>query len=276
MAKNKIQFQKGMSFDNFMEQYATENKCRDQLFELRWPSGFEGPFCGNKTYCEIHDQKVFQCNRCHHQASVTAGTIFHSTHLPLTKWFLTMFLVTQSKNGISVLELCRQIGVSYNTAWRVKHKIMQVMLERDSTKPISGRIEIDDSYLGAKRVSGKRGCGAGRKPPFVAAVETTDDKKPLSIKLSKIEGFSKEEIKSWSVQHLTSGCMVVSDGYSCFKAVVNAGCSHNPYTVGGGKQAVEHPAFKWVNTILGNVKNSLRGTYQSFSKKHIPRYLAEF
>ncbi len=104
---------------------------------------------------------------------------------------------------------------------------------------------------------------------------------PTSIGISgrngaEYAGFSKEEIKRWSMHHLTSGCMVVSDGYSCFKAVVNAGCSHNPYTVGGGKQAVDHPAFKWVNTILGNVKNSLRGTYHSFSKKHIPRYLAEF
>jgi len=109
------------------------------LFKLRWASGFECPICGNKTYCEIHDRKVFQCNRCHYQTSVTAGTIFHSTHLPLTKWFLAMFLITQSKNGISALELHRQMGVSYNAAWRVKHKIMQVMLERDSSKPITGR-----------------------------------------------------------------------------------------------------------------------------------------
>ena len=180
-----------------------------------------------------------------------------------------MFLITQSKNGISALELCRQIGVSYNAAWRVKHKLMQVMLEHDSTKPISGRIEIDDSYLGAKRVR-----GAGKKAPFVAAVETTDDKKPLRIKLSKVNGFSKQEIKRWSIHHLTSDCMVVSDGYSCFTAVVNAGCRHHPHTVGGGEQAVAHPAFKWVNTILGNVKNSLKGTYLFISKEHIPRYLA--
>ena len=120
MAKNKIQFQKGMSFDDFMQQYGTENKCRDQPFKLRWPNGFECLFCGNKTYREINHRNVFQCNRCHHQTSVTAGTIFHSTHLPLRKWFLSMFLITQSKNGISVLELCRQIGVSYNAAWKVK------------------------------------------------------------------------------------------------------------------------------------------------------------
>lgn len=276
MAKSKIQFQKGMSLQDFMKQYGTEEKCRNTLFKLRWPNSFECPSCGNKTYCEIHDRNIFQCNRCHHQTSITAGTIFHSTHLPLTKWFLAMFLMTQSKNGISALELSRQIGASYNATWRVKHKIMQVMLEHDSSKPISGRIEIDDSYLGPKRVKGKRGRGSGKKTPFVAAIETTEDKKPLRIKLSKVRGFSKEEIKQWGLHHLESGCTVVSDGYACFNAVVEAGCKHIPYVVGGGRNAVEHPAFKWVNTVLGNVKNSLRGTYHAFSKKHIPRYLAEF
>jgi len=75
---------------------------------------------------------------------------------------------------------------------------------------------------------------------------------------------------------LRPDCTVASDGFSCFKAVVNAGCNHTPYIVGGGKQAADHPAFKWVNTILGNVKNSLKGTYHRFSKKHTSRYLAEF
>jgi len=187
-----------------------------------------------------------------------------------------MFLLTQNKNGISALELSRQIAVSYNAAWRVKHKLMQVMLERDRDKPISGRFEIDDSYLGAKRVRGKRGRGAGKKIPFIAAVETTEDKKPLRIKLSEVIRFSKDEVKHWSLHNLTPGSNVVSDGFACFNAVADAECTHEPYIIGGGKQAVEHPAFKWVNTILGNVKNSLRGTYHAIGKKHIPRYLAEF
>jgi hypothetical protein len=81
-----------------------------------------------------------------------------------------MYLLTQCKNGVSAVELSRHIGVSYNAAWRIKHKLMQVMLERGETRRLHGRIEIDDSYLGAKRVSGKRGRGAGRKTPFIAAV----------------------------------------------------------------------------------------------------------
>lgn len=276
MAKNKIQFQRGLSLYDFMDRYATESKCREILFRFRWPYGFTCPLCGNNTYCEIKARKVFQCYRCHHQTSVTAGTIFHSSHLSLTKWFLAMYLLTQSKNGISALELSRQIGASYNASWRVKHKLMQVMLERGSTKKLSGRIEIDDSYLGAKRVSGKRGRGAAGKTPFIAAVETDDDNKPLRIKLSKVKGFRLAEVTRWSKHHLESGTQVVSDGLNCFKAVENTSCCHEPHVIGGGKQAVEHPAFKWVNTVLGNVKNSLKGTYHVFHKKHVPRYLAEF
>jgi len=275
MAKNKIQFQKGMSIPEFMAQYGTENKCRHELFQHRWPDGFICPKCGNKFYCEIKKRKVFQCNRCHSQISITAGTIFHSSNLPLTKWFLAMYMITQSKNGISALELSCQIGASYNATWRLKHKLMQVMLERGSEKKIGGRIEIDDSYLGGKRKSGKRGRGAKGKTPFVAAIETHYGQ-PIRMKLSRINGFKLIEIDRWGKHHLHPHCKVVSDGLACFNAVEKAQCSHEPHVVGSGKKAVEHPSFKWVNTILGNVKNSLRGTYHAFEKKHIPRYLAEF
>ena len=273
--KNRIQFQRGMPFEEFIAQYGTEGKCREALFRLRWPAGFVCPQCGNCTYCEIKTRNVFQCNHCHHQASLIAGTIFHSTKLPLVSWFLAMFLITQSKNGIAALELKRHLGVSYNTAWTVKHKLMQAMLERDSEKKLSGDIVIDDSYLGAKRVSGKRGRGAKKKSPFVAAVETHDGK-PSRIKLNRVQAFSLKEIERWSCHHLEPTCDVVSDGLNCFPAVEAAGCHHAFHVVGSGKEAGDHPVFKWVNVILGNVKNSLRGTYHAFRTKHHPRYLAEF
>ena len=275
MAKNLIQFQKGMSIPDFMNLYGNESKCRKALFDFRWPDGFVCPQCSNNTYCEIATRKVFQCDRCHHQTSVTAGTIFDSTKLPLTKWFLAMFFLCQSKNGISALELKHHLNVSYNASWRMKQKLMQVMLERDSTKKLTGRIEIDDSYLGPKRVSGKRGRGSGNKIPFIAAVETNEDK-PLKIKLSRVKGFRNSEIERWSENHLQRGSRVVSDGLACFNAIENTGCIHESHIVGGGKAAVEHPSFKWVNIVLGNVKNALKGTFHAFRKKHIPRYLAEF
>jgi transposase-like protein len=275
MAKNMIQFQKGMSISEFMDNFGTEQKCRDTLLKLRWPNGFGCPRCTNKTYCEIKRKKLFQCNLCHYQTSLTAGTILQSSHLPLKIWFLAIFLLTQSKNGISALELSKQLGVSYNAAWRSKHKLMQVMLENNDNEKLLCRIEVDDAYLGGKR-SGKRGRGAEGKTPFIAAVETDRLQHPQRIKLNKVTGFQDEEIKQWCLKNIYPGSTIVSDGLQCFDAVVDAKCIHETHIVGSGRQAAKHPAFKWVNTVLGNVKNSLTGTYHAFAQKHVPRYLAEF
>lgn len=173
-----------------------------------------------------------------------------------------MFLMTQGK------KLSRRIGASYNATWSLKHKLMQVMLEQNSTKKLTGRIEIDDSYLGGKRAPSKRGRGATGKSPFVATIETHDGR-PYLMKLSRIKGFQLTEIARWSNHHLSPHSNVVPDGLACFKAVEKANRSHERHVVGGGKKAVEHPSFKWVNTILGKLKNFLRGTFHTFQEKHI-------
>jgi hypothetical protein len=122
---------------------------------------------------------VFQCNACRRQTSPIAGTVFASTHLPLRSWFRAMYHLTQSKQGISSIELGRRLGVTQTTAWKVRHKIAQVMMERDASKQLGGRVELDDAYLGGERTGGKRGRGAPGKTPFVAAVETTPEGKPV-------------------------------------------------------------------------------------------------
>ncbi len=276
MAKNKIQFQKGLSEPKFRELYGTEELCREALFKWRWPEGFRCPSCGGRSCCEIKSRKVYQCAGCKHQVSLIAGTIFHSTKLLLSTWFAAIYNLTQSKHGISSIELGRRLGVSQNTAWKIQHKLMQVMLERDSEKPLEGRIELDDSYLGGQRRNGKRGRGAPGKTPFVAAVQTSSLGHPNRLKLSRVSGFRKEEIRRWSTKHLKKGSVVVSDGLSCFTAVSEAGCQHTPITTGGGPDAVKFEEFKSVNTALGNIKTSIRGTYHAIGAKHVPRYLAQF
>jgi hypothetical protein len=96
MSKNKIQFQKGLSLSNFLEEYGVEEQCFEALVKLRWPKGFECPKCGCNAYCRLTNRKLFQCNACRGQTSITAGTIYHSTKIPLTKWFLATYLMTQS------------------------------------------------------------------------------------------------------------------------------------------------------------------------------------
>ena len=148
MVYNPMQFQHGLSLVKFIERYGTEDQCARALFKARWPKGFECPDCGCRNHCLLVKRRLYQCNTCHRQTSVTAGTIFHHTHLPLQEWFLAMHLLTQGKHSISALELKRQIGVSYETAWKVKHKLMQVMLEREKGRILSERVEADDAYMG--------------------------------------------------------------------------------------------------------------------------------
>ena len=276
MAKNKIQFQKGLSLPDFLACYGTEEQCRKKLFNLRWPKGFVCPECGHDIHCVIHTRQLYQCHRCHTQTSLTSGTIFASTKLPLTRWFLAIYLLTQRKNSMSALQLKREIGVSYNTAWKMKHKLMQVMLERQKDEILTGRIEIDDAYIGGER-AGKRGRGAHHKAPFIAVVQTEGkEHRPQRIQLRVVKGFRSIEIERYAKTNLVPGCHVVSDGLACFKAVEKARCSHESIVSAGGRKGVEHPSFKWVNTTLGNVKNAITGTLHSISLNHVPRYLAEF
>jgi len=275
MKKNAIQFQKGLGLHEFLEMYGSEAQCEQALYQLRWPSGFVCPQCGNTTGCALKTRKIYQCHKCHHQASLTAGTIFHGTKLPLKKWFLAIYLLTQRKKSTSALQLSREIGVNYDTAWKLKHKLMQVMMERQREKKLAGRIEIDDAYIGGEQ-PGKRGRGSPNKVPFVAAVETTQDGRPLQIQLRRIRGFRRADIARYARSSLVAGSTVFSDGFFCFRAVTEAGCGHIATVTGGGRASAQLLTFKWVNTVLGNIKNTLRGTFHAISRKHVPRYLAEF
>ncbi len=152
----------------------------------------------------MNTRKLQQCNRCHRQTPITAGTIFEATKLPLTVWFQGLYFMTQDKKGTSAMTLHRQLGISDNAAWRMRHKLMQVMMERDREHPLGGSVQCDNAYLG-----GKRGRGASGKTPFVAAVETNEQEHPLRVTLTVVEGFRLTEVAAWAQQHLGSGTQVL-------------------------------------------------------------------
>ncbi len=276
MARNAVQFQKGLSELDFDRLYGTEAQCRAVVVASRWPEGFKCPECSGKKHSLVTTRDLFQCCACRLQTSPIAGTIFASTKLPLRTWFRALYHMTQSKQGISSIELGRRLGVTQTTAWKLKHKLAQVMLERDAAKQLTGRVEIDDAYVGGERSGGKRGRGAEGKTPFVAAVETTAHGKPVRLKLRRVTSFCTHSIAAFAKTSLAPDCWVVSDGLRCFSGVTEAGCSHQVIVTGSGPLAARTPAFKWVNTALGNIKASITGTYRAISSKHVPRYLAEF
>ena len=277
MAKNRVQFQPGLSMAEFMDRYGSEASCEAALIDSRWPKGFACPSCGggHSSSFRREGRLYFQCTACRHQCSVISGTVFEATKLPLSRWFLAMHLLTQSKNNIAALELQRHLGVCYKTAWLMKHKLMEVMREREDSRQLQGRVEIDDAYLGGERTGGKVGRGSENKIPFVVAVQTTPQGKPQFVCLRQ-QSFTREEVAVFAARSIAPTTTVVSDGLWCFGAVQIVGAQHQRVVTGGGKGSVRLPQFRAVNTFLGNLKRSLGGTYQALDfAKYAHRYLAE-
>ncbi len=276
MKKNQVQFQPGMSLMGFLERYGSEAQCREALAKARWPNGFRCPDCGHAGRCHLKRRDVYQCNRCKRQVSLTSGTLFAKTKLPLRTWFLAIYLLTQHKNGISALSLRRQLGVSYNTAWLLKHKLMQAMVERDSEQALGGIVQIDDAYWGGERHGGGTGRGSPGKTPFVAAIQCNGEGHPIAMRMDRVPGFRKTALAAWAKRHLVPGTAVVSDGLNCFPGVTEADCMHVPLVTGGGPPSEGHPIFWWINTVLGNLKTAMHGTYHAIRPKYLQRYLSEF
>lgn len=231
MAKNEIQFQKGLSLTEFLSRFGTEQHCQEALFRMRWPQEFQCPKCGHSGYCEIQHRKVHQCHKCHAQTSLIQGTIFACTKLPLKIWLTSIYLITQAKDGISSLNLARTVGISANAALRMKHKLQQVMKNCDDCKALKGLLLIDEAYWDGKKRDGKRDRSATGKMPFVATLSFSAEGHPLYLKLSQLNGFTKDEISAWSAKHLQSECHVISDGLNCFPAVKKNQCQHDPIVV---------------------------------------------
>ena len=277
MAMNQVQFQRGVCMPEFFERYGTEDQCAAALVAMRWPGGFQCPRCSSGAHYVVSHgrRKLFQCRGCRHQTSLTAGTMMDSTKLPLRTWFLAIFLISQAKTGLSALALKRQLGTSYRTAWLIHQKVMATMAQRDSELPLTGLVQMDDAYLGGER-PGVVGRGSPNKVPIVAAVSTDDAGHPMRVKLGCLTGFTCEAITAWARVNLTPGCDVRSDGLACFSGVIDAGCAHS-YIVVGKRKPRELPQFRWVNTVLGNLKTMINGAHKSFKfGKYASQYLGAF
>ena len=162
-----------------------------------------------------------------------------------------MYHLPQSKNGVSAMELMRRLGVSYNTAWMLKQKLMQVMLEREARTILTDRVEIDDAYIGGERTGGKGVEALKEKRLLSLPYKPTGKARPQLIALHKVSGFTNEQIEGFAKKKLKPTADVYTDELACFAAVINQGCSHSVTVSGGGRKSVQNPSFKWVNTALG-------------------------
>lgn len=276
MPKNKVQFQEGYSLIKFQKAYGSEEKCRQKLFRYRWPNGYKCPKCGHNRHYMLNTRQLYQCTECRYQSSLISDTIFASTKLPLTTWFLAIFLITQAKEGMSALSLRRFLGISVNAALTMKHKLQHVMKNADDKLLLEGFVELDDVYWGGKRSGGKRGRGAPGKTSFLAAVSRNIKGHPIHMRMSKIEACNSSEVTSWSQRHIHPEAVVISDAYNPFNCLSDMVAFHGKIKASKIYTDPKNKIFHWVNTMIGNVKKAIHGTYHSVSSKHLPRYLAEF
>jgi transposase-like protein len=278
MAMNRVQYQHGLPMFDFVQAFGTHERCEVLIRAWRWPQGFICPRCSGSDSGHSEFRRAsrlyFQCGGCRYQCSLVSGTVFESTKVSLPKWFLAMHLITQAKNNVAALELKRHLGVSYPTAWLMKHKLMEVMRLREDGRRLTGRVEIDDAYLGGALPGGSPGRGSENKVSFVAAVQTTETGQPVVACFAKLP-FTKKALSDFAAKSLMRPLTIVSDGLNCFSALQEAGV-HDVTVTGGGAASVKLPQFKAVNTVLGNLKTSLAGTYHAFGfSKYAHRYLAQ-
>jgi transposase-like protein len=263
----------------FMDLFGSEEQCEAALVAARWANGFMCPACNaspNSSFFRRDGRLYWQCSACRYQCSLLSGTVFESTKLPLRRWFLAMHLMTQAKNNISALELMRHLGVCYKTAWLLKHKLMEVMRQRELWRQLDGLVQIDDAVLGGELTGGKPGRAGANKVPFVAAVSTSVDGQPRFVCLSQ-QPLNGEQLAGFAASSLSPHAHVVSDGLNCFRHIVWVGAKHQAIVTGGGKESVKIKEFIAINTVLGNLKTAIAGTYHAFGfAKYARRYLAEF
>jgi transposase-like protein len=254
-------------------EFDTDAECRQALQELRWPNGVTCLRCGSASISRITTRQQFDCNACRYRFSVTTGTIFHDSHLPLPKWFIAIFLMCESKKGISANQLMRTLGVAKKTAWYLNHRIRKAMSDAGESL-LTGTVEVDETYLGSRRRT--RGTGTGNyrqlRQIVLGAVERNG-----RLRMSAGVDAKKVNLHAFVKENIAGDCAnIYTDGLPAYKGIGDADTKH---------EVVDHSRFEYVrgdvhtNTIegaFGLFKRGLVGSFHQISRKHLDRYLDEF
>jgi len=254
---------------DFNADFQSEADCLAFVFKMRYPQGATCK-CGKKDcFYPIRKRKCHCCSHCGYQISPTAGTIFHKSETPLRSWLFAMFLISNSKNGVSAKELERQLGVTYKTAWRMAHQIRKLM--QSGGGMLSGVVEADETYIGGIRPGGKRGRGSENKTPIVGVLQRGG-----SVQAKVADNVKTQTVLPNILANVAQGATVCTDELWSYNPLARAGYNH---------QRVGHGAKEYVrgnvhtNSIEGfwsQLKRSINGTFHHVSRQHLQRYVNEF
>ena len=250
--------------------FTTEQACREYLFSLRWPRGFICPRCGGRKAWAMN-RGLWLCGDCRYQVSVTSGTIFHRSHLPLTTWFRAMWHVTSQKNGVSALGLQRVLGLgSYKTAWALLHKLRRAMV-RPGRDRLGGVVEVDETYWGGEE-EGVVGRLTHDKASIIVAAQT-DGRGIGRIRLRRIANLTRATLHGFIRDAVEPGSTVRTDGLPAYERLTDY--VHDRQVQRRQPQG-EH-LMPRVHRVVALLKRWLLGTHQgAIGHEHLKYYLDEF
>lgn len=259
---------KGLPLGTFLKRFSNEAQCQEHLASLRWQTGYICPKCGCRHGYRLSNGR-YQCAQCRHQVSVTAGTVLHKTHMPLTQWFLAFYFVSQDKRGISAVQLAAMLGTTYKTAWSMLRRIRIAMGQRDETHQLCGVIEFDDAYFGGPTTGKKRGRGTEKMKVFVA-LSLDEQGNPRFLKMRVTPNIKQASVRKFAHAAFANGSEILSDGYcSYIPALENYAHEYQPYDPDSG-------LLHWLHIVISNAKAFILGTYHGLSKKYFQSYLDEY
>jgi transposase-like protein len=269
MKKKSKPVKSDVNLVNLIERFGSDEKCRAYLTELKWPKGVECPRCKSKSVSTIAERDQYDCNKCRYQFSVTSGSIFHDSHLPIWKWFLTVYLMIESKKGISACQIGRTVKVSYKTAWYLCHRVRAAMREV-SADLLKGIVEVDETFVGGK-VRGKGAHYIRNKACVVGAVERDGD-----IRLKVIKTPTRYFLHKFVKETTDPKCEAIyTDELKAYKGIADSDTRH---------ETIKHAQEEWVRgdvhtnsveSVWSLLKRSVVGTYHRISIKHLDAYLDE-
>lgn len=258
-----------MNLVKLVEQFSQPEKARQHLEDVRWPDGIECPRCRDKHVTGIKGRFTYNCNACHYQFSVTSGTIFHDSHLPLWKWFIAIYLITESKKGVSACQIQRNLDVSYRTAWYLCHRIRAAMKEIGG-EALKGIVEVDETYVGGKT----RGMGRGYKGNKAIAIGAVQ--REGKIRLQVIQHADKATLHKFIADNTDPKTEAIyTDELPAYIGIADADTRH---------ESVCHSKEEWVRgdvhtngieSVWSLLKRSIIGSYHKVSMKHLDAYLDE-
>jgi transposase-like protein len=257
--------------------FDTDDKCREVLTKLRWPHGVECPRCYSKRISWIAANKQFDCADCEYHFSVTAGTIFNDSHLPLTTWFIAVLLIVEARKGMSAAQLKRTIwgqhNGSYKTAWYLCHRIRAAMKEAERPM-LDGTVEMDETYVGGKK-KGKAFQGRRDHKEVVIGIRQRGG----DVRFFHAEDARQGTLAKYIQEHISQDVdVIITDDLAAYPGAV--GDAEHKTVNHTAKEYVryENGACITTNTVesaFSLLKRGIVGSWHKISAKHLPAYLAE-